>query len=296
MATPNQRYHDRIAHRYDDIYAKDPYWSYYFDVSWQDLKRSLPRDLGLPILDAGCGTGLYGLKLMRSGYTVVFSDLSRKMLDVAEHKAAERFPDREVEVVQADFTDLSPFTDQRFSLIVAQGDVLSFATDWRQALRSVRRVLAPGGRAVLSVDGRFGAITPFLKRNDLTGLAEFLDSGDGEWLADRKEERFPLHAFDAVELQKGAARASLAVVRIIGKTVFDLRGGHPWLEQTDTRTRLLQLERRFGETARALGRAHHLQVTLARAEDAEPAATATGRAVHRQGRARGKGKSKKGAG
>lgn len=296
---PNQRYHDRVAHRYDDIYAKDPYWDYYHDVTWQDLKRSLPRDLGRPVLDAGCGTGLYGLRLMRSGYTVVFSDLSRRMLDVAERKARERFPDREVEAVPADITDLAPFENEQFSLLVAQGDVLSFATDWRKALKNVRRVLAPGGRAVLSVDSRYGGISPFLARQDLDGLVDFLETGDSVWLADRKEERFPLHAFSAAELEKAAPRAGLAVVRVIGKTVFDARGGHPWLEDPARRQTLLQLERRHGESALALGRAHHLQVTLARADDVAGAGDAGSDVAARGRRGRGRGakkRRKKGAG
>lgn len=292
MANPNQRYHDRVAPRYDDIYGKDPYWAYYLDVSWQDLKRSLPTDLALPVLDAGCGTGLYGLKLMRSGFRVAFSDLSRKMLDVAERKARTQFPDRDADFVQADLTDLEPFGDGQFSLVVAQGDVLSFSSDWRRALSSVRRVLASGGRAVLSVDSRFGGLDPFLKQNDLDGLDAFLASGTGEWLADRPEERFPFHAFLPDELKRGAERAGLVLVRVIGKTLFDLRRGHPWLDDPASRRRLLALERRYGETALALGRAHHLQATLARKEDVGE----EGDAPRRGGGGRRRRGRKKGAG
>jgi len=292
MLTPNQRYHDRVAPRYDDIYAKDPYWAYYRDVSWQDLKRSLPTDLGLPVLDAGCGTGIYGLKLLRSGFRVVLSDLSRKMLDVAERNARASFPDREIEAVQADLVDLEPFGDGQFSLVVAQGDVLSFASDWRRALSSVRRVLAPNGRAVLSLDSRFGGVDPFLKQNDLDGLEEFLSTGTGEWLADRPEERFPFHAFDPAELARGAERAGLVMVRLIGKTLFDLRHGHVWLSDAATRRRLLAMERRYGETPLALGRAHHLQATFALREDV-PGGDA---APRKSAGARRKRRRKKGAG
>ena len=58
---PNETYHDRIAARYDDIYDRDPYWDYYFEVGSRHLRRYLPADLAHPVLDAGCGTGLYGL-------------------------------------------------------------------------------------------------------------------------------------------------------------------------------------------------------------------------------------------
>jgi SAM-dependent methyltransferase len=261
---PNRSYHDRIAARYDDIYGKDPYWDYYFEVSWQDLKKSLPQDLGKPVLDAGCGSGRYGIKLLKSGFRTVFSDLSAKMVDVAARKAAEAAPGRSYETAVADIVDLAPFADGQFSLVIAQGDPLSFASDTRAALRSIFRVLMPGGRAVLSVDSRFGGIDPFLQRKDLDGLEAFLDSGEGEWLAHRKDERFPFHAFTAEELRRECERAGFAVRHLIGKTLFDLRGGHPWLEDSAQRRRLLRLEERHGASAAALGRAHHLQVSVER--------------------------------
>ncbi|MAG57486.1 MAG: hypothetical protein CMJ83_14435 [Planctomycetes bacterium] len=290
MPSSNERYHDRIAARYDDVYKKDAYWAYYHEVSWQDLKPSLPRDLSRPVLDVGCGTGLFGLRLMKSGYTVVFSDLSRKMLDVALRKAGEQFPSREADAAVADITDLEPFEDERFSFVVAQGDPLSFSTDRRRAWRNLHRVLAPNGCAVVSVDSRFGGCQPFVGRNDLEGLEDFLAKGAGTWLADRAEERFPFHAFTPTSLRQEAERAGFDVVRVIGKTMFDLRGGHPWIDDLKTRRRLLAMEKRYGATELALGRAHHLQITV-RKRDAEAPQRAEPRTerVRRGGRRRKKG-------
>jgi SAM-dependent methyltransferase len=263
MKGANERYHDRVAARYDDVYARDAYWDYYFEVGWRRMKRVLPRDLGRPALDAGCGTGLYGAALLKSGFRTVFSDLSQKMLDRAAEKIESLPQRRNATFVKADLQDLAPFEDATFGLVVAQGDPLSFVGDPAAALRSVARVTAPGGIAVASVDGRYGGVDVFVKRareSEAEMLAEFLRTGEATWLADQREERFPTHAFTPDELRKLGAKAGLETVEVVGKTLFDLRGGHPWLADAEARKRLLKLEEEFGATELALGRAHHLQV------------------------------------
>lgn len=267
MSGPNQRYHDRIAPRYDDVYAEDPYWDLYHDVSWRGLKPYLPRDLSKQVLDVGCGTGLYGLRLAKSRFRVVFSDLSRKMLDVTERKVAERFARAGHECVQADITDLIPFTDGQFSFVVGQGDPLSFSSDWRRALASIARVLIPGGTAVLSVDARYGACEPFIERGRLDELQHFLESGKSEWLADRKEERFPLHAFTPQELRSGAEAAGFDVLKLFGKMVFAPRHQPELYADPERRRQLLELEEKWHSTELGLGRAHHLQIALRKRAD-----------------------------
>ncbi|HYC79318.1 MAG TPA: class I SAM-dependent methyltransferase [Planctomycetota bacterium] len=262
MKGANERYHDRIAPRYDDVYRKDAYWRHYFDVGWRRIKRRLPSDLSHPVLDAGCGTGLYGLELLKSGFRVVFSDLSQKMLDRAEEKAAALPQRAKASFVKADLQDLAGLDDGAFAAVVAQGDPLSFVADPREAVRAIARVLRPGGFAAVSVDSRFGGVDVFLKRGPKASLDEtaaFLRTGAATWLADDRDERFPTHAFTPDELRKLGARAGLETLEIIGKTLFDLRNGHPWIDDPATRRRLLELEEEFGDTELALGRAHHLQ-------------------------------------
>ncbi len=261
---PNEHYHDRVAARYDDIYARDTYWDYYFDVSYRHLRRWLPADLSQPVLDAGCGTGLYGLELLKSGFRVTFSDLSQAMLDRAQAKATTAFPSRPSTFVKADLQTLDGLPDDSFGLVTGQGDPLSFVEDPREAVRNIRRVLRPGGVAVMSVDSRFGGIDPFLTRHDLEGLDGFLRTGSSVWLADRAEERFPLHAFTPEELRTLGSRSGLEVEHLIGKTVFDLRHGHPWLDDRQLRRQLLEMEAKLGPTELGLGRAHHLQVVWRR--------------------------------
>src|SRR5262249_33878254 len=147
-----ERYHDRIAPRYDSIYGKDPYWEFYRAVTWEHLRRFISPDLASPVLDVGCGTGEWGLRLARSGYRVVLSDISLGMLEAATRRAEQLGVLDRTEFVQADVCDLSALDDARFSLVIAEGDPLSFCADPRRAAREIFRVLRPGGHLVASVD------------------------------------------------------------------------------------------------------------------------------------------------
>src|SRR5437879_9479903 len=67
----SRRYHDRVARQYDAIYD-DPYWEFHDEFTWRAIKPYVPRDLAAQCLDLGCGTGKWGLKLLKSGFATTF--------------------------------------------------------------------------------------------------------------------------------------------------------------------------------------------------------------------------------
>src|SRR3954453_8871013 len=87
-----ERYHDRVAARYDAIYQGEAYWEFYDAVTWDHLKHHLPSDLSSPCVDLGAGTGKWGLKLARTGFSVTLVDISAAMLEQAR-RAAEELPE-----------------------------------------------------------------------------------------------------------------------------------------------------------------------------------------------------------
>src|SRR4051812_46381780 len=62
----SRKYHNRVARQYDQIYD-DRYWEFHDELTWRAIKPHLPRDANGPCLDLGCGTGKWGLKLLKSG-------------------------------------------------------------------------------------------------------------------------------------------------------------------------------------------------------------------------------------
>jgi SAM-dependent methyltransferase len=281
----SEAFHDRVAGRYDTVYG-GPYWEAYERLSWDGVRPYIPTNLRAPVADLGCGTGLYGLKLLKSGYPVTFVDLSQKMLDQAEHKAAALGTQKYslARFLKADLADLGALESAHFSLLVAQGDPISHAgRNAEKAFRECARILAPGGTLVASVDASYGAIEHFLDARDVAGLENFLRSGMTEWLAHDDEERFPVRMFTPDELRGVVRDSGLEVVDLFGKTVLPLRKQGALLEDGEAFLRLLTLEKRLSRTESLLGRASHLQIAARRPHSAAPTAASQGTSAVQRG-------------
>lgn len=100
---------------------------------------------GLSALDLGCGTGRHSLWLAANGALVTAVDFSEGMLAEARGKpgaGAVRF-------VPHDLHTPLPFTDGAFDLVVS-GLVLEHLRELGPFFVEARRVVRPGGRAVVS--------------------------------------------------------------------------------------------------------------------------------------------------
>src|SRR3954447_12870021 len=87
----SRRYHDRVARQYDSIYD-DPYWEFHDELTWRLIKPHLPRDLSGACADLGCGTGKWGLRLLKSGFAMTFVDSSAAMIEQVRAKLVEMPP------------------------------------------------------------------------------------------------------------------------------------------------------------------------------------------------------------
>lgn len=256
-----QRYHDHVASIYDDIYTS-PYWKFYHELSWSYMKPHLPRDLSVEVHDAGCGTGRFGIKLLKAGFRVLFSDTSPKMLDVAERKVADAgYADR-AEFARLDVSRMDSLANGRFGFICAQGDPVSLCGEPARALREAARTLAPGGVAVLSVDHRAAGYEHFLEKGDVKGLTRFHKDGLLTWLAEKSDERFRFHTFEPEEIETMSRRAGFEVLSIVGKCVLPARKYPELLEDRGMFNQLIKIEKKLSTRLTYLGRASHLQVTL----------------------------------
>jgi len=139
--------HDREAAYYDERFLIA-----YDGRIGRDVARDLRRVIGAPVraqraLDLACGTGYAAIGLAAAGLAreVHASDLSVKMLE----RCGENADAAEVVVHRAlaDAENL-PYADDSFDLVVARG-ALHHVPSPAAALREMRRVLEPGGTAVV---------------------------------------------------------------------------------------------------------------------------------------------------
>jgi ubiquinone/menaquinone biosynthesis C-methylase UbiE len=126
-------------------------------------------------LEIGVGTGLIALPLSAAGIPLVGLDLSAPMLHKLVEKAGGRPP---FPLVVADATML-PFGDDVFGGAVVR-HVLHLVPGWRGAVSELVRVVAPGGRVLVSsgqVPEKWHELTKrFMERVGRPSFADALDA------------------------------------------------------------------------------------------------------------------------
>lgn len=127
--------------------------------SWYDTKlgdfvdrveRRCAFDLFLPfegkkILDIGCGTGNYSIRLAELGYEVVGIDISDEMLDIARNKAKEK--NLNIKFYNMDIYDLK-FIDEEFHGAFSMA-AFEFIEDTERAMYEIFRVVKPEGKILI---------------------------------------------------------------------------------------------------------------------------------------------------
>lgn len=197
-------YFDAAAEAYDDEFGEDSVWAIAHRTARRLLRTHLAdRPVGR-VLDAGCGTGKWGIPFAVGGADVVFADVAERMVAAAVGSAvrAGAAPDR-VHPLTAPVQDMSALADAQFDLTLCMGDPLSYCGDPEAGAAELVRTTRPGGTVLLSVDSRWGYLRVFKERDgyDLDRLAEFVTDGDVVgW------EQLPLHAFTDRELRDLMAR------------------------------------------------------------------------------------------
>lgn len=138
-------------------------------------------------LEIGVGTGRIALPFLERGYRFTGVDISELMMDRLRAKVGTC--DMALTLVQADIAQL-PFQAASFDVVLGV-HILHLVSDWQQAIREARRVLAPAGYLVIGYENS-ASDTPgvALRRqwHALVGEAGVgLSSRAGYWPATQEE-------------------------------------------------------------------------------------------------------------
>ncbi|MBB2479658.1 class I SAM-dependent methyltransferase [Bacillus sp. APMAM] len=191
-----------------------------FLVNWHFIEKYLPP-IG-SVLDNGAGPGKYSMKLAKKGYKVNLTDLTPKLVNIAEEKAEELgLTERFAGFFTTDACNLSIFPDEQFDASLMLGPLyhLQVELDRIKAVKELHRVTKQNGLVFVAFMPRSRHILTSLlspenwKPNDImdnilhfsqTGCFNHQDNGrfTGAYYFNIEDiQRFmELHGFESLEL------------------------------------------------------------------------------------------------
>jgi len=140
---------DKEAINYDNWYETKI--GKYADRVETDCAFNLfPVKPGMHILDVGCGTGNFSLKLVQKGVSVVGVDISEEMLTLARKRAMQE--EKFIEFKKMDSQNLQ-FPDNYFDGVFSMATI-EFIPDPRKMIEEMFRVCKKGGSVLVGTINR----------------------------------------------------------------------------------------------------------------------------------------------
>ena len=254
----SSEFYNSIAHKYEDDYDA-PYWKLYFDVTWEHIKKYLPRSKKYPILDAGGGTGFWSRKLASLGYSLVCSDVAINMLETGRKTVQNTSFAKRIRFVVSDLCNMKEFEDNSFSMVLAEGDPVGYCGNPAKAVKELARVARKESPIIVSVDSLFPIVGKIISSRKYKQLSHVLKTHISDF-----HGHFPQYNFTADELRKLYERNNISVSSIIGKTVFtrflSVDKIDKLLAQPSFYKRILELELKFNSNPSLVGCAGHVEI------------------------------------
>lgn len=132
---------DEFASHYDDWYEEKK-GSFIDKVETEIAFEMLEIKKGMKILDVGCGTGNFCIKLAETGCQVTGIDVSEEMLAIARAKASGK--NLQINFINMDVTELK-FKDNEFDAVISMAAV-EFIHDVKKVTEEIFRVVKIGGQ------------------------------------------------------------------------------------------------------------------------------------------------------
>jgi SAM-dependent methyltransferase len=148
MSAPDSVF-DSMADTYDSQFTCTAIGMLMRQAVWTRLAQRFHR--GYSVLEMNCGTGEDALWLARRGIHVLATDVSRRMLQVAEQKLAAVTSYARLQCLS--WEDLSDLNEGSFDGVLSNFGGLNCVSDLHAAAKALATKIRPGGYAMLCIMG-----------------------------------------------------------------------------------------------------------------------------------------------
>ncbi|MDQ0270596.1 class I SAM-dependent methyltransferase [Cytobacillus purgationiresistens] len=205
-----------------------------FKVNWHYMKKHLPSSGH--ILDNGAGPGKYAMALAHEGYDVTLTDITAKLVQVAEEKADElNLLGQFNGFHSADARHLHMIEDEQFDASLMLGPLyhLQEEKDRNQALSELHRVTKLGGIIFVAFMPRIRHILTSLlspehwrPNNEIDNILHFTQTGR---FNHSDEGRFTgAYYFEIEEIQPFMEQSGFETLELIGSNPGSILSDEQW--------------------------------------------------------------------
>ena len=184
-------------------------------VLWQHLLEQLPHLVDGPplrILDAGCGLGVFALRLAELGHELVLCDISQALLEQAQQAFNEQRPEARVEFRHISLFDLPENDETQYDLVICHA-VLEWLAEPSQSIPALYSMLKPGAHLSLM----FYNINSLIYRNLVRGNLRKVKSGQ---FSGEVNSLTPQHPLKPDEVYGWLESSGLSMLDHVGVRVF----------------------------------------------------------------------------
>lgn len=258
-----EKVYDKYAKNYSGAFAPTTFntshsaLTFANDITWHFIKKYLPRNKSIKILDAGAGDGYWSERLVSLGYrNITLSDLSQEMLNEAKKRFAKT--EAKIEYVKSDIANMKEFKTNSFDFVFSQFDPVSYCMEPAKAMRELARVVKKKGYVIASLDTKFRRVSELIEARQIEKVKYLLKNNISYDFV------HPQRNLSWEELEKYSKKAGLEVIKIIGAPVFMHRVDERVLEELEKdkkiRKELLKIELENCTNKSLINLAGHLQI------------------------------------
>lgn len=207
MEEQARQLYNKVAPSYDDAFNV-PYRRLYDETAWEITQPYIQASRKHnKVLDAGGGIGRWAIRVAQLGFRVTLYDLSPAMCKGARESAREAKLENLIEIIEGDQANIDA-NDGQFDFVVAMGS-FQYSSNPGKVLKEWNRVLRPGGRVAVLVDGKFARVYWVLINSGPLQAMELLESNKTTYCEAGVEAT--LHLFSLKELSQFMVKAGFEV-------------------------------------------------------------------------------------